>query len=59
MIRGVKSKKIRRTEGNKSCHDFHHRDAISSPETNVIYDFWWRVTILQKSWYDFRHRGAI
>jgi len=36
VIRGVKSKKIRRTEGNKSCHDFHHRDAISSPETNVI-----------------------
>ena len=36
MTRGVKSKKIRRPEGNKLCHDFHYRDAILSPETKVI-----------------------
>ena len=36
MNRAVKSKKITGTEGNKSCHDFHYRGAILSPEKNDV-----------------------
>ena len=45
MNRGVKSKKITGTVGNKSCHDFHYRGAILSPEKNDVLNHGNRGTI--------------